>query len=323
MYLGLRLRQKFYTWKKHLKPQARLGGATNPNDEYRGNEKGINHQEGFFDGIRGAKTYYQCWLPEDKPKAVLFIVHGLAERSGRYMHIVNHFVPLGYAVYGHDHFGHGKTEGTRVFVEKFEDYTEPLKTYFDMVRAFQPNKPIVLVGHSMGGLIGARYLLDHQADFVGAVLSWPLIRASNHPSRFFIFLVNILSVLIPKPGVKQLEYDIMSTNPEEVECYVLDPLVHPGRVTARLAVEMNRSSIYVQAKAKQITLPLLILQGGADATVDPAGTQLLHDTVGSSDKTIKVYEDYYHEVFNEPESRRNRVFNDIQIWLESHIPLKS
>ena len=284
---------------------------------------GISHQEGFFDGVRGAKTYYQCWLPEGEPKAVLFIVHGLAEHSGRYMHIVNHFVPLGYAVYALDHFGHGQSEGTRVFVEKFEDYTGPLKVYFDKVRERQPNKPIVLVGHSMGGLIGARYLLDHQSDFAGAVLSGPGIRMAVHPSKFLIFILNILSVLMPKLGVRQLESDVMSTDPKEVESYVLDPLVHPGKVTARLSAELNQASLYVQDKANQLTLPLLIVQGGADSTVDPAGAQLLHDTVGSSDKTIKVYEGYYHEVFNEPEPRRNRVFNDIQIWLESHIPLKS
>jgi alpha-beta hydrolase superfamily lysophospholipase len=189
-----------------------------------------------------------------------------------------------------------------------------------MVRAFQPNKPIVLVGHSMGGLISARYLLDHQSDFAGAVLSGPLIRVSNHPSRFFIFLVNIVSALLPKLGVRQLESDVLSTDPKEVEGYVLDPLVHPGKVTARLAAEMNRSSIHVQAKAKQITLPLLIVQGGADATVEPAGAQLLYDIVGSSDKTLKVYDGYYHEVFNEPESRRNQVFSDMQTWLESYIP---
>jgi len=285
--------------------------------------EGISHKEGFFKGARGAKTYHQCWLPEGEPKAVLFIVHGLAEHSGRYMHVVNHFVPLGYAVYSHDCLGHGKSEGTRVFVEQFEDYTEPLKTYFDRVLECQPSCPIFLVGHSMGGLIGARYLLDHQSDFAGAILSGPGLRMANQPSKFFIFLVNIVSVLMPKLGVKQLESDVMSTDPNEVEKYVLDPLVYPGKVTARLGAEMNKASIYVQAKASQITLPLLIVQGGADATVDPVGSQLLHDTVGSSDKAIKVYEGYYHEVFNEPELRRNQVFNDMQDWLESHTPLKS
>jgi alpha-beta hydrolase superfamily lysophospholipase len=283
-------------------------------EEMRG---GISHQEGFFDGVRGAQTYYQCWLPEGEPKAVLFIVHGLAEHSGRYMHIVNHFVPLGYAVYGHDYFGHGKSEGTRVFVKQFEDITKPLEKYFDMVRTFQPNKPIVLVGHSLGGLISSRHLLDHQSNYVGAILSGPLIKPSDQPSPFLLFLLNWVAAIIPKLGVRQLESDVMSTDPKEVEGYVSDPLVHPGKVTAGISAAMFGAMSYVTSHASQITLPLLIVQGGADATVDPAGAQLLHDTVGSSDKTIKVYEDYYHEVFNEPKARRGKVFQDIQDWLEA------
>jgi len=286
-------------------------------------KEGINHQQGFFDGIRGAKTYHQCWLPKEEPKAVLFVVHGLAEHSGRYLHIVNYFVPLGYAVYTLDHFGHGRSEGTRNFVEQFEDYTGPLKTFFDTVRESQPNIPIFLVGHSMGGLIGARYLMDHQSDFAGAILSGPAIRIPNHPSEFLIAIINIVSILLPKFGVRQLESDVDCSDPSVTAARAVDPLSYQGKVTARLGAEINRASLYVQEKAQQITLPLLFVQGGADATVDPAGTQLLYDTVGSNDKTFKVYEGYYHEVFNEPEPRRNLVFNDIQVWLEAHIQLKS
>ena len=74
----------------------------------------MEHQEGFFNGSEGAQTYYQAWLPEGHVNAVLVIVHGLGEHSGRYMNVVNHFVPLGYAVYGLDYYGHGKSEGMRV-----------------------------------------------------------------------------------------------------------------------------------------------------------------------------------------------------------------
>ena len=98
----------------------------------------MRHQEGTFKGIRNASIYYQSWLPEGESRAILLIVHGLAEHSGRYMNVVNTFVPLGYAVYGVDHVGHGKSSGTRVYVERFEDYTDTLKIYFDMVRRWQP-----------------------------------------------------------------------------------------------------------------------------------------------------------------------------------------
>lgn len=147
----------------------------------------MKHQEGTFKGIRDASIYYQCWLPEGKSKAVLLIVHGLAEHSGRYMNVVNYFVPLGYAIYGIDHVGHGKSGGTRVHVERFEDFTDTLKIYFDMVRNWQPDKPIFLVGHSMGGLIGPVYLLDHQAELTGAVLSGPSVKVPDTISPITIF----------------------------------------------------------------------------------------------------------------------------------------
>ena len=280
---------------------------------------GIRHQEGFFDGAKGAKTYHQCWLPEGEPKAALFVVHGLAEHSGRYNHVVNHFVPLGYAVYSHDYYGHGKSDGTRVFVNQFEDYTGPLKIYFDMVRKSLPNCPIFLLGHSVGGLIVSRYLLDCQSDFSGVILSGPCIKSPYHPSSFVLLILRLIAAIAPKLGIVQLESDVLSTDSTEVEDYVLDPLVHPGKVTAGFLNQMYKTIKYVTSQARQITLPLIIVQGSADATVDPAGAQQLYHSVGSADKILKMYEGYYHEVFNEPEPRRTQVFQDIQIWLESHL----
>lgn len=136
----------------------------------------MNHFEGHFKGVRDADSYYQAWLPETDVKAVLLIVHGLGEHCGRYMNIVNHFLPLGYAVYGFDLIGHGRSEGRREVVERFTDYTDTLTVYFEMVKGLQAGKPIFLLGHSMGSLIAATYLLDHSADFKGAVISAPLVK---------------------------------------------------------------------------------------------------------------------------------------------------
>jgi len=114
----------------------------------------VKHLDGFFKGIRDANIYYKSWLPEGDPRAVLLVVHGLAEHCGGYMNLVNHFIPVGYAVYGIDHIGHGKSDSARVHVKRFEDFTDTLKIFFDMVREWQPEKRMFLVGYSMGGLIG-------------------------------------------------------------------------------------------------------------------------------------------------------------------------
>jgi acylglycerol lipase len=276
----------------------------------------MKHQEGTFKGIRDATIYYQSWLPEGEPKAILLIVHGLAEHSGRYANVVNRFVPLGYAVYGVDHEGHGKSSGTRVYVERFEDYTDTLKTYFNMVRNWQPAKPVFLMGHSMGGLIGAVYLLDHQVELTGAVLSGPAVKVPDNVSPAFIFVGKVISVLMPKMGVIGLEAEGVSRDPAVVQAYVNDPLVFRGKVTARLSAELVKAIRRVTAEAANIRLPILILQGSADRLVDPKGAQMLFDAVSSADKTIKIYDGLYHEVYNEPE--HDQVLGDVEAWLETH-----
>ena len=277
----------------------------------------MKHQEGFFKGVREANIYFQSWLPEGEPRAVLLIVHGLAEHCGRYGNVVDHFVLLGYAVYGIDHLGHGKSDGTRVYVKRFDDYTNTLKAYFDKVRGSQPDKPIFLVGHSMGGLIGAVYLLDHQAELAGAVLSGPAVKIPSDVTPATIFVGKILSALIPKFGLLALDANGVSRDPAVVQAYVSDSLVHRGKMTARLAAEMLKAMQTITAQAARITLPILIVQGSADRLVNPSGARMLYDAVSSVDKEIKIYDGFYHEVFNEPE--HDKVLHDVELWLEAHL----
>ena len=277
----------------------------------------MKHQDGYFKGVRDTNIYYQYWLPEGEPKAILLVVHGLAEHSGRYMNIVNHLVPLGYAVYGIDHIGHGKSDGKRVYVDRFRDYTKTLKNYFDKIRKWHPKKPIFLIGHSMGGLISAAYLLEHQDELSGAVLSGPSIKVPDNISQAIIFIGKMLSMIIPKAGLIQLDAEGISRDPAVIDAYVNDPLVCTGKVTARLGAELLKAMQYVTKQATKIKLPILIVQGSDDKLVDSSGAQLLYDLVGSRDKTIKLYNGFYHEVFNEPE--HEQVLNDVKTWIEAHL----
>ena len=277
----------------------------------------MKHTEGTFKSVRDANIYYQGWLPDGDVKAVLFLVHGLGEYCGRYTNVFNHFVPLGYAVYGLDHLGHGKSDGEREVVVRFEDYTEPLTTYYNMVKGWQPGKPIFILGHSLGGLITCYYLLNHQADFKGAIISAPAIKVSDSISSMTISMGKILSAVAPKAGVLALDATGVSRDPEVVKAYINDPLVFHGKTPARLAAEMLKAMKRVTAEVDQITLPFIVIQGGADKLVDPAGAQMLYDKAGSKDKTLKVYAGLYHEVHNEPE--RATMFKDLEAWLKAHV----
>ncbi|MCK4356005.1 lysophospholipase [Candidatus Bipolaricaulota bacterium] len=277
----------------------------------------MRHQEGFFTGVRSTDIYYQCWLPEDEPRAVLLIVHGLAEHSGRYMNVVDHFIPLGYAVYGIDHLGHGKSDGTRVYVKRFNDFIDVLSVYVDMVLKWQPGKSLFLVGHSMGALISALFLLDHQAELAGAILSGPSVKVPNNASPITISMVKLLSTLLPRAGLFQLEAEGVSRDPAVVQAYVSDPLVHTRKITAWLTYEILKAMQRITAEASKITLPVLIVQGSADRLVDPDGARILYGAVSSVDKTIKIYDGLYHEVFNEPE--HDQVLGDVEAWLEARL----
>ncbi len=277
----------------------------------------MNYIDGNFKGVRNLSIYYQGWLPDENLKAVLLVVHGLGEHSGRYMNVVNHFVPLGYAVYGLDHIGHGKSDGEREFVERFDDFTDTLTIFYNLVAEWQDDKPIFLLGHSMGGLIVLNYLLDHQADFNGAIISGPAVKVGEGISQATITMGKILSKLAPKMGLLALDVNTISKDPEVVQAYINDPLVFHGKTPARLAAELLSSMLRVTTEASKITLPITIVHGSEDALADPAGSQMLYDKASSKDKTLKIYDGLYHEVFNEPE--RDQVLKDVENWLESHI----
>lgn len=277
----------------------------------------MKHSDGFFKGIREQLIYYQYWLPDREPKAVLLIAHGLGEHSGRYGNVVDHMVPLGYAVYALDHVGHGRSEGTRVYVERFADYTTTLRTYEGMVRAWQPGKPIFLLGHSMGGAIAAAYALEYQHGLAGLVLSAAALDTGNAAPPVVVALAKVLSKVAPKMGTIALDPTQISRDPEVVQAYVDDPLVYNGKITARLAAELLATAKSIQASANTITLPTLIVHGSADKMVNVQGSEQLYKAIGSTDKTIQIYDGFFHEVCNEPEC--SMVLNDIGQWLDAHI----
>ena len=277
----------------------------------------MEHIEGIFRGVRDTKIYYQAHLPKTDIKASIIIVHGLGEHSGRYDNVVNHLLPQGYAIYGFDLLGHGKSEGHREFVQQYEDFPETLTIYKNKVKSWQPGKPLFLLGHSMGGLIATEYLIDHSREFTGAIISAPLIAVPGNISQFTIFSGKILSAIAPKIGITALDPTAISKDPEVVEDYINDPLVFQGKTTARLSVELLKAIMRVNDEVSKIDAPFIVLQGSDDLLVNPDGARMLYEGAKSQDKTLKFYDGLYHEVFNEPE--RDRVLADIIHWLNARL----
>jgi alpha-beta hydrolase superfamily lysophospholipase len=261
-------------------------------------------------------VFYRHW-PVPDARGVILLVHGLGEHSGRYRDFADFMRRRGLAVVAPDHPGHGLSPGRRAFVRSAAEFMAPLDALRDLIDMWYPGSPCFLVGHSMGGLIAARYLLDHQGEFAGAALSGAALQMPEAPSMGTLLFMRLISVLWPSLGVLQLDASQVSRDPEVVQRYIHDPLVHGGKISARLVTELFAMMDAVAAGRATITLPMLIMHGDADAMTPAAGSRIFHDAIGSSDKRLEIYPGLYHEIFNEPE--RLQVLGELADWIMAHI----
>lgn len=278
---------------------------------------GVKHTEGTFSGARDLSIFYQYWEPEASPKAVLLIVHGAGEHGARYTPLARYFTAQGYVVVALDHPGHGKSEGQYGHIERFQDMVDTLRIFQQRVKADFASLPQILLGHSMGGLISSLFLLQHQQEFAGCVLSGPAVKTEIEPPYLQLLLIRCLSVVTPRVGVLQLDASGVSRDPAVVADYIADPLVNHSKMTARMVSELFAAMHYIQVEAKNITLPMLLLHGGEDVMASPEGSRFMSESVGSADKSLKIYPELYHEIFNEPE--REAVFADMLEWCDAHL----
>ena len=276
------------------------------------------HSEDWFTGKGGTRLFYQGWVPDAQPRAVLLLAHGLADHSSRYQNLVNACVPAGFALFGLDHRGHGRSEGKRCYAGRFSDYVEDLDTFVDIVRAKYPALKLFMVGHSMGGTIATAYAEAHQEKLAGLLVSAPALKTGASITRRDKLLARIVSLLMPTAGVTSLDAISISRDPAVVKAYLNDPLVYTGKISARVGAELLKAiEETIPARMPEIRLPLLIMHGTADRLSDPQGSTLMFEGVSSTDKTLKHYEGFFHEIFNDPE--RAAVFADMREWLEAHL----
>jgi alpha-beta hydrolase superfamily lysophospholipase len=277
----------------------------------------MNAQEGYFTNQENHQLYYQYWHPEGKTRGILMLIHGLHDHSGRYQHVASYFSKQGFATYGIDLPGHGKSEGTRSYVKSFDEYNQSLLEYLQIIKEQQAGIPVFIIGHSLGGLIGATFLIDHQDKFQGAVLSGSLALVPDYVSDLTIRIGKLIGRILPKFRILPLDIANISQDPEVVEAYRHDPLVYQGKVTARLSAEINNAISRLAREGYRIEIPLLLLHGTEDRLCDPACSQFLHDLSSSVDKELIFYPGFYHEVYNEPET--DRVFQDVSKWLNRQL----
>lgn len=275
----------------------------------------MNHTDDRFTGAGGIEIWWQAWLPAD-PRAVVVIAHGAGEHSGRYVHVATRLVDAGCAVYALDHRGHGRSGGRRAVVDRMDNVVADLRAFIAVAAAQHPGQRLLLLGHSMGGTISLVFATRHQDELAGMALSGPVavLEAASPALRV---AAKVLSALTPNLGVFGVDPSLVSRDPEVVRAYREDPLVFHGKLPARTVAELAGAVERFPAAVPQIRIPLLLMHGTADRLAPPAGSTMVHERAGSSDKTLRLYEGLYHEILNEPE--KETVIGDLLGWLNARV----
>jgi acylglycerol lipase len=275
------------------------------------------HEEGRFGGEGGLEIYWQAWLPEGEPRAVVVLAHGASEHGGRYAWTGEELSKRGYALYAIDHRGHGRSAGDRAVIDRMHNAVEDLHTLVERAQGAYPGRPLVLLGHSMGGAVALAYTAEHEDALDALVLSGALavLEAASPVQRV---AGRVLSVVAPSLGVVAIDSSAVSRDPEVVADYDADPLNYHGKLPARTVAELSRAIDGFPEAVTRFRLPMLAMHGTADRLVPIAGSEMVVDRAGSEDKTFKRYDGLFHEILNEPE--RQQVLDDIAEWLDARFP---
>jgi acylglycerol lipase len=269
-------------------------------------------RDGRLGSADGTRLYWQAWGAPGAARGPVVLVHGAAEHGGRYAHVAERLVAEGHSVYALDHRGHGRSDGPRAMIDRLDRLVADLALFVARVREEEAGRRPFLVGHSLGGAVALTYATRHADTIEGLVVSGPAVGTEAVPA-VLKGVTAVLSAVAPKLPVFKIEDDAVSRDPRVVRDYQLDPLNHAGKLPARTLGEMLRSMDAMPERVGELRTPLLLLHGGADRLCPPEGSRMVYAGAASSDKTLKVYDGLYHEVFNEPE--RELVMDDLVAWL--------
>ena len=274
----------------------------------------ISATEQWLEGT-GGRIFTRHWEPDGQAKANLVLCHGVNSHGGQYINAGQNFARRGFAVTALDLRGRGKSEGERYFVEKIDDYVDDLSLAIELGRSKHPELPLFLLGHSAGGVTSVTYALDHQDKIDGLICESFAFRV--YAPNAALKLLEGASHIIPHVHVLKLPMEAFSRDPQWVAQLEADPLTLNESQPVETVASFARAGERFEREFPRITLPVLILHGTADKATRPDGSQQFFDQAGSADKTLKLYEGYYHDLLND--LGKEQVFDDIVSWIDEHI----
>lgn len=264
----------------------------------------------------GRTLYIQRWLPE-KPRALIFLLHGIFEHGGRYREFAGYLNETGIGLVAADHYGHGQSPGKKGFIAHWDELIEDASHWIGKIRSEYPELPCFLMGQSLGGLLAVSYLRKKKPAFRAVVLLSPALIVSRDLSPVLQKLAPLLNAVVPHLKTVRLDATAVSRDPKVVSDYVNDPLNYTGKVYVRTGHETLQATKSIRAYFPEFNWPVLILHGTADRLTEPDGSQLFYDQISSEDKTLRLFEGWYHELLNEPE--KEQIFEMVRDWITSRM----
>ena len=273
------------------------------------------HEE-KIESSKGVKIFVRSWLPVDAPRAVVVICHGVNSHGGQYSWVGEQFASGRLAAYALDLRGRGKSDGERFYVEDVADYVSDVANTVKFAKSRHPGLPVFLLGHSAGGVVSSVYALENQAELAGFICE---SFAFQVPAPgFALAAIKGVSHIAPRLPVLKLKNEDFSRDPKAVEALNNDPLTAHEVQPAITVAALVRADERLREEFPLITLPVLIMHGTDDRATVCRGSQFFYETVGSKDKTMKLYEGHYHDLLND--LGKEGVMNDVKGWIDSHLP---
>ena len=266
----------------------------------------------------GGRIFTRHWEPHGTPKANLVICHGVNSQGGQYIRAGEEFAARGFAVTALDLRGRGKSDGERFYAENIDEYVSDLSQAIELGRSKHPDLPVYLLGHSAGGVTSVSYALDYQDRIDGLICESFAFRV--FAPNLALKLLEGASHVAPHAHVLKLKMEDFSRDPEWVAQLNADPLTLDETQPVATVAAFARAGERFEREFGRITLPVFILHGTADHATRPDGSEQFYREAGSTDKTLKLYEDHYHDLLND--LGREQVMDDIIAWIEARLPVR-
>jgi len=261
--------------------------------------------------------FAQAWEPVTaQPKAVACLVHGLGEHTSRYAHVAEAFGRQGIVLFGADLRGHGRSGGARGHISSIDDFMKDIDVSLVQARQRYPDLPIILYGHSLGGIQVLYYGLTRKPNIKGVIATSSGLHTALEKQHLKIMMAKVLGALMPNtPIASGLDSASISRDEKVVQAYNNDPLVH-DKITLGFGRIMTGITGWVLAHAGEFSLPLLLLHGNADVLAFPSSSTEVAAALKEK-CTLVLWDDAYHELHNEPE--KEEVFKTMTQWMNARL----